>query len=119
MLIVLVIFSRSCTSSSPAPDIADRDTNLVTQLSQVCYLSWQQYNWTIGEQGMLARDNTAFRTGIQRICQARAELFFEGYEVSPFIAADSQHKIFPIVFIPSVSEIKSVIRQNVPPLRII
>lgn len=118
VLILLIVISRgSMLQRGDAPSQTESD--LITQLSQVCFVSWQQYEWTIGEQAILARDNAAFSDGIQRICQARAELFFEGYEVSPFIAPDSQQRIFPIVFMPSVDDVKSVMRQNLPPLKII
>lgn len=120
VLILLIVISRgSIMQRADAPAPSQTESDLITQLSQVCFVSWQQYEWTIGEQAILARDNAAFSDGIQRICQARAELFFEGYEVSPFIAPDSQQRIFPIVFMPSVDDVKSVIRQNLPPLKLI
>ncbi len=68
---------------------------------------------------MLARDNLAFNEGVRNICQARAELFFEGYEIKPFIAADSQQEVFQLVFRPNVDAIKSQIRLNLPKLRLI
>jgi hypothetical protein len=120
VLLLLIVISRgNIVQHSDAPAPSHTANDLISQLSQFCYVSWQQYEWTIGEQATLARDNAAFSGGIQRICQARAELFFEGYEVSPFIAPDSQHRIFPIVFIPNVDAIKSVLRQNLPPLNMI
>lgn len=119
-LLLLAFISRGgLLQRADTPSPAQTESDLITQLSHVCYVSWQQYDWTIGEQALLARDNAAFSGGIQRICQARAELFFEGYEVSPFIPVDSQHKIFPIVFMPSVDDVKSVMREQLPPLRII
>lgn len=120
VLILLIVISRgSIMQRGNAPAPSETESDLITQLSQVCFVSWQQYEWTIGEHATLARDSAAFSSGIQRICQARAELFFEGYEVSPFIAPDSQQRIFPIVFMPSVDDVKSVMRQNLPPLKII
>jgi hypothetical protein len=123
-LVVLVIsISRSFSvSSSPEDRTSETATNEqrhITQLTRVCHATWQQYDWQIGEHGTLARENIAFDSGIQRVCQARAELFFEGYELSPFIDPDAQSSIFPIVFIPNVDELKSVIRQNLPALRVI
>lgn len=122
-IVLLVVFARVCLMNSSSADKVIQNTaeesRHISQLSHVCHLSWQQYEWTIGEHGSLARENMAFNEGIKRVCQARAELFFEGYEVSPFIDPEAQHKIFPIVFIPTVDELKSVMRQNLPALRII
>lgn len=123
VLVLLFIIGRSCSVSAPPPEQATEtaadENRHIAQLSHVCHASWQQYDWRIGEHGTLARENVAFSNGIKRICRARAELFFEGYELSPFIAPDAQHSIFPIVFIPTVDELKSVIRQNLPALRVI
>lgn len=117
---LLFFFNRSGSEPVTASQtVDDNEQRHIAQLSHVCHVSWQQYDWTIGEQGSLARENNAFSEGIKRICQARAELFFEGYELSPFIAPDAQPTILPIVFIPSVEELKSVMRQNLPALRII
>lgn len=91
----------------------------VSQLAGNCHENWREMAWVIGESGSLARDNAAFDQGIKRVCQARAELFFEGYEITPFIAPDSQAQIYPIVFRPSVEEIKAQIRINLPQLRLI
>lgn len=100
--------SNSAQPSEPVSKVADS-----------CHQSWLKLNWRIGENGMLAKNNPAFDAGIQRVCQAKAELFFEGYEISPFIAADSQQQVYPIVFRPSVDEIKAQIRLNLPKLRLI
>lgn len=91
----------------------------IAQLSDTCHQAWQKLDWTLGEANTPARQHPAFNQGIMRICQARAELFFEGYELSPFIAADSQAQVFPIVFATDVDEIKAHIRQNLPKLRLI
>lgn len=123
LLLLLLIIGRSCSAIAPSEDQAAEtkpaENRHIAQLSEVCHATWQQYDWRIGEHRALARDSIAFSNGIKRICRARAELFFEGYELSPFIAADDQHSIFPIVFIPTVDEVKSVIRQNLPALRVI
>jgi|GEM_PF-906132 len=123
VLVLVIIISRAVylgsSAQSGARESASAANRHITQLSHVCHTSWQQYDWRIGEQGSLARDSVAFSDGIKRICRARAELFFEGYELSPFISPDAQHAIFPIVFIPTVEELKSVMRQNLPPLRVI
>lgn len=109
----------SVSSTSPTDVQAEEEQQHIAQLSHYCYLSWQEYDWTMGEHGLPAKNNIAFAEGIKRICQVRAELFFEGYEVSPFIDPDSQHTIFPIVFMPDEQELKAVIRQNLPPLTVI
>ena len=91
----------------------------ISQLSETCHQAWQKLDWTLGESALPASQHPAFNEGIMRICQARAELFFEGYELSPFIEADSQAEVFPIVFTSDVDEIKAHIRQNLPKLRLI
>jgi hypothetical protein len=91
----------------------------IAQLSETCHQAWQELDWTLGESEMPANEHPAFNKGIMRICQARAELFFEGYEITPFIEADSQSQVFPIVFASDVDEIKAHIRQNLPKLRLI
>lgn len=91
----------------------------IAQLTDTCFDAWQEMDWKFGESNTLAREHPAFSDGIKRICQARAELFFEGYELSPFIEPGSQQQVFPIVFRTSVDEIKSHIRLNLPKLRLI
>ena len=89
----------------------------VAQLTQWCYADWQQKGWKMGESELLARDNTAFSEGIQKVCRARAELYAEGYEIYPFIADDAQRQIYALVFSASVDEIKSHIRRHLPALQ--
>ncbi len=91
----------------------------IAQLSETCHQKWQSLNWVMGQQNMLAKDSPAFSGGVMNICRARAELFFEGYELTPFIEPDSQSEVFPIVFRYSVEEIKSQIRLHLPKLRLI
>lgn len=108
----------ACENSSPSKE----DVKLSApyqKLAESCYTKWLSLDWTLADPNILARDNTAFNEGVKRVCQARAELFFEGYEIQPFIAADSQQEIFPLVFRSSVDEIKSQIRINLPKLRLI
>lgn len=94
-------------------------TQKIIQLADTCHQRWQVLDWTVGQQNILARNNPAFTQGIKNICRARAELFFEGYEISPFIAQDSQNQVFPIVFRYSVQEIKAQLRLHLPKLRLI
>jgi len=91
----------------------------IVQLAETCHQDWQNLNWLIGQQNRLAKNNPAFNDGVMKICRARAELFFEGYELNPFIEPDSQNQVFPIVFSFSVEEIKSQIRLHLPKLRLI
>lgn len=122
--IVLMIVAINQTFAGSTPDSrADLQINAeqerITQVSETCYQGWQQLDWTIGENGIAAANHPAFSDGIKRICQARAELFFEGYEITPFIEPESQPQVFPIVFQPSIDEIKQHLRQNLPKLRLI
>lgn len=91
----------------------------IVQLAETCHEKWQNLHWVMGQQNILAKNNPAFSNGIMNICRARAELFFEGYELTPFIEPDSQSEVFPIVFRYSVEEIKSQIRLHLPKLRLI
>ena len=102
----------ACKSNTKTSSPAQR-------LAESCYRQWLTLDWTLANAEMLARDNFAFNEGVRNICQARAELFFEGYEIKPFIAADSQQEVFPLVFRPNVDAIKSQIRLNLPKLRLI
>lgn len=91
----------------------------IAQLSVTCHQKWQSLNWKLGQQNMPAANNPAFNAGIKKLCRARAELFFEGYELSPFIQPDTQSQVFPFVFHYSVDEIKAEIRLHLPKLRLI
>lgn len=94
-------------------------TKPAEKLAESCYQHWLTLNWTLTNSEVLASNNKSFNDGIKKVCQARAELFFEGYEIKPFISADAQHEVFPLVFRPNVEEIKSQIRINLPKLRLI
>ncbi len=107
------------TSENQATVQMNAEKERITQVSKTCYQGWQNLDWTIGENGMAAANHPAFSAGIKRICQARAELFFEGYEITPFIEPESQPQVFPIVFQSSIDEIKQHLRQNLPKLRLI
>lgn len=100
-------------------DHAERTNQLVTQLTDHCYQQWQELEWTVGEDQSSAADNEAFSGGIQKVCQARVELFLEGYEITPIIEPNSQQHIYPLVFRVSVEEIKNHIRSHLPALRLI
>jgi len=122
IVLMVVAFNQTFAGSSPdnqAVAQISAEQQRITQISETCYQSWQQLHWTIGENGMPAANHPAFNNGIKRICQARAELFFEGYEISPFIEPESQAQIYPIVFRPDVEEIKEHLRLNLPQLRVI
>jgi hypothetical protein len=91
----------------------------IETLTTHCHQQWKQYGWTIGQYQDLAADNAAFNQGIQRICQAKSELFIEGYEVQPLIDEDSQEEIFRLVFLPTVDIIKAQIKVYLPQLRVL
>lgn len=92
-------------------------STFITDLTDSCHQHWLKHRWII--HGQLAQSNQAFSNGIRNVCQARAELFFEGYEISPFIASDEQKSVFPLVLINSVEQIKSQLKTHIPQLRII
>jgi hypothetical protein len=122
IVLMIVAFNQTFAGSAPENQAAvqmNAEKDRITQISETCYQGWQNLDWTIGENGMAAAKHPAFSDGIKRICQARAELFFEGYEITPFIEPDSQTQVFPIVFQPSIDEIKQHLRQNLPKLRLI
>jgi hypothetical protein len=125
VLVLLVIFFNQTVAESPQQVISSKDKDLIIAeekiftLAKACHTKWQSLGWKIGQQNTLAKANPAFNDGIKNICRARAELFFEGYELTPFIAPDSQSQVFPIVFRYDVEEIKAQIRIHLPKLRLI
>lgn len=119
-LVVLVIaYNQTFAGASDDTDANASKGEHIQQLTETCHQAWQEMDWRFGKSNTLARDHAAFSEGIIRVCQARAELFFEGYEISPFIEPGSQQQVFPIVFRSSVDEIKSQIRLHLPRLRLI
>lgn len=122
-IVLMIVAFNQTFAGSPSEDKASVQINAenqrIAQISETCHKGWQQLNWTIGENGMPASQHPAFNQGIKRVCQARAELFFEGYEISPFIDPDARAEIYPIVFRPSVEEIKQHLRLHLPKLRLI
>ena len=124
MAVLLIIaynqtFARTDAEKQLAETSREPATSPIALISNSCHQQWQTLNWKIGDRGILAKNNPAFNEGIKKICQARAELFFEGYELSPFIGPDSQNQVYPIVFRSSVKEIKEQIRLHLPKLRLI
>jgi len=124
-LVILFIVFNYTFAGSPLQLVTNEsaDTTIpeqkIVELADACHQQWQSFDWLIGQTNISAQDNPAFSQGIRNICRARAELFFEGYELSPFIAADSQSQVFPIVFRADVEEIKAQIRVHLPKLRLI
>ncbi len=123
-VLLAIAFNQTFAQSDSTTDLTAEQQRLsekahIEQIADNCHQNWQQLGWKMGEAGILARENPAFSEGIMRVCQARAELFFEGYEISPFIKPDSQQQIFPIVFQSSVDEIKDQIRIHLPRLQLI
>ena len=108
------------TDAQQSPiDLAQHSSQLISQLTDHCYQQWQELNWTVGEDQSSAADNEAFSGGIQKVCQARVELFLEGYEITPIIEPNTQQHIYPLVFRVSVEEIKNHIRSHLPAIRLI
>jgi pyruvate/2-oxoacid:ferredoxin oxidoreductase alpha subunit len=125
---VLMVIAYTQTFAGSAQDTArqsaidaeaDAMSSRIAKLADACHSNWQKLDWTMGQDHIPAANNPAFDAGIQRICRARAELFFEGYEIAPLIEPDSQAEIYPIVFGRSVNEIKERIRAYLPKLRLI
>jgi hypothetical protein len=124
--VLLVIAFNQTFAESPGSELAiavppsQIPAAHITQLTESCHKNWQDMNWKIGEAGALAKSNPAFSDGIKKVCQARAELFFEGYELSPFIESDTQSQVYPLVFrTTTVEEVKSHIRLHLPKLKLI
>ncbi len=115
LLIMFCLLLAACAEE--AAETVENNIDPVRQLAQWCYADWQQKDWKMGESQVLAKDNEAFGEGIRKVCRARAELYAEGYEIYPFIADDAQREIYTMVFAASVAEIKSHIREHLPPLQ--
>lgn len=122
-VLLVIAYNQTFAGSNQQPEQSQALSNpvndAVEKVAQSYHKNWRKLNWTLGENGIPASNNPAFDEGIQRVCQAKAELFFEGYQITPFIESDSQQQIFPIIFRPTVEEIKAQIRVNLPKLRLI
>lgn len=99
--------------------VADEKKDVTEKLTEACYLDWQSKGWQIRGQNKLADNNPAFREGIRKVCQARSELYMEGYEITPFIKDDSQRDVYPLVFSSDVEAIKSHLKAFIKPLQLI
>jgi len=75
------------------------------QLANDCYQEWQTRGWTIGEDGTPAADLANFRSGIELICQVRAELFNENTEISPYIQ-ESMREVAPFILTANKTDIR-------------
>lgn len=117
--LVIALNQTFACDSKPSCKSNTKTSSPAQRLAESCYQQWLTLDWTLANTKILAKDNLAFNEGVKKVCQARAELFFEGYEIKPFIAADSQQEVFPLVFRPNVDAIKSQIRLNLPKLRLI
>lgn len=76
-----------------------------SQLANDCYQEWQTRGWTIGEDGTPAADLANFRSGIELICQVRAELFNENADISPYIQ-ESMREVAPFILTANKSDIR-------------
>lgn len=77
-------------------------------LAKDCYQEWQSRGWTIGEDGTPAADLANFRSGIELICQVRAELFRENTEISPYIQ-ETMREIAPFILTANKADIRDYI----------
>lgn len=114
-LLLASILVMGCSQDDSETSVTQTDP--VEQLAQWCYTDWAQKDWTLGDSEVLAKNNEAFSGGIRKVCQARAELYAEGYDLYPFIADKSQREIYALVFTASVDEIKSHLRSHLPALQ--
>ncbi|HDY84827.1 MAG TPA: hypothetical protein ENH74_03975 [Methylophaga sp.] len=120
VFLLIVFISKSDYIYSALTEQGQPERNNESQLlADNCFQKWKTYDWTLGDSGALAVNHAGFTNGIKNICRAKAELFFEGYKLNPFVLPDSQAEIFPIVFLSSYDEIKNQIRQNLPKLQLI
>ncbi len=78
------------------------------RLAKDCYQEWQTRGWTVGEDGTPAADLANFRSGIELICQVRAELFNENTEISPYIQ-ESMREIAPFILTADKADIRDYI----------
>lgn len=82
--------------------IGERPTQ---QLANDCYQEWHTRGWTIGEDGTPAADLANFRSGIELICQVRAELFNENADISPYIQ-ESMREVAPFILTANKADIR-------------
>lgn len=114
------VMALALLTLNPLSITAEEKTLSVSeQLTEACYADWQTKGWTIRGQNQLADNHPAFREGIRKVCQARAELYMEGYEITPFIKDDSQRDVYPLVFSSDVEAIKSHLKAFIKPLQLI
>lgn len=77
--------------------VAVENDFVIKQLTNDCFQEWQTRDWRLGEDAARVADMPSYVEAIKRICGASAELFVEGYPVSPFIH-QSQRVILPFIF---------------------
>lgn len=99
--------------------LAQTEMSVTEKLVEACYADWRSQGWTVRGQNRLAAENAAFRQGIRKVCQARAELYMEGYEIRPFIKDDSQRNVYPLIFSSDVEAIKSHLKAFIKPLQLL
>lgn len=116
-LMLLMLFA--CTEDSVETVYAELSINPVEALTTICFESWEAQHWIMGESTLSAQQNENFRTGVHKVCQARAELYAEGYEIYPLITDNSQREIYALVFSADVESIKAHLKEHLPKLRVI
>lgn len=116
---LMALMLSACTDDKTETVSADTEIDPVEALTKVCFESWESQHWIMGESTLPAQQNENFRTGVHKVCQARAELYAEGYEIYPLIMDNSQREIYALVFSADVESIKSHLKEHLPKLRVI
>lgn len=116
---LMALMLSACADDKIETVPADADIDPVEALTKVCFESWEAQHWIMGESTLPAQQNENFRTGVHKVCQARAELYAEGYEIYPLITDNSQREIYALVFSADVESIKAHLKEHLPKLRVI
>jgi len=119
LLSIMALILTACADDSVETVSAEPDIDPVEALTKICFESWEAQHWIMGESTIPAQQNENFRIGVQKVCQARAELYAEGYEIYPLITDNSQREIYALVFSADVESIKSHLKEYLPKLRVI
>lgn len=116
---LMALMLSACADDKTETVSADTDIDPVEALTKICFESWESQHWIMGESTLPAQQNENFRTGVHKVCQARAELYAEGYEIYPLITDNSQREIYALVFSADVESIKAHLKEHLPKLRVI
>lgn len=116
---LMALMLSACAEDSVETNSTELAIDPVEALTTICFESWEAQHWVMGESTLPAQQNENFRTGVHKVCQARAELYAEGYEIYPLIADNSQREIYALVFSADVESIKAHLKEHLPKLRVI